>query len=104
VREVGLRVPREKEPIGLTDDQVCIDRVGTGSEKAAVSGELVTWVQQALLRLGYGPGPVDGSSGPSTRAAICGFQNYANIPATGEIDANLVSKLQAAIRVSGSVR
>jgi peptidoglycan hydrolase-like protein with peptidoglycan-binding domain len=82
---------------------VCIDRV-EGRPPRSASGELVTWVQQALLRLGYAPGPIDGSSGPTTRAAICGFQNYANIPATGEIDANLVSKLQAAIRVNGSVR
>jgi peptidoglycan hydrolase-like protein with peptidoglycan-binding domain len=68
------------------------------------SGELVSWVQQALIRLGYGPGPVDGTAGPTTRAAICGFQNYANLPATGEIDATLVSKLQAAVRVAGTIR
>lgn len=43
-------------------------------------------VQQALVKAGYSPGPVDGRMGPKTRAAIRSLQQDKGREETGEID------------------
>lgn len=48
-------------------------------------GELVWDVQYALKSRGYDPGPVDGSAGHQTRAAIRNLQENMNMEVTGEI-------------------
>jgi N-acetylmuramoyl-L-alanine amidase len=50
------------------------------------SDSLVSSVQDQLARLGYDPGPVDGSIGPQTRSAIADFQYDHRLPETGQID------------------
>jgi hypothetical protein len=50
-------------------------------------------IQAALLRLGYDPGPVDGSFGSLTRAAIRRFQQGIGAEPTGVITADEASRL-----------
>ena len=61
-------------------------------------------VQQALLKLGYNPGPLDGHAGPLTRAAIIAFQHNRGLAADGIVGPNTRAALQAgldALNVSG---
>ena len=55
----------------------------------------VARAQRALTGLGYQPGPVDGLMGPRTQAAIRAFQEAAGLPATGELSAALVTRIEA---------
>jgi peptidoglycan hydrolase-like protein with peptidoglycan-binding domain len=50
-------------------------------------------VQQALYRLGYDPGPVDGIFGPLTRAAIHRFQQDIGAEPTGSLTADQATRL-----------
>lgn len=54
-------------------------------------------LQQALRRLGYDPGPVDGIPGARTRAAIRAFQADARLPVNGQVSERLESALLAAV-------
>ena len=49
--------------------------------------------QLYLTFCGYHPGPVDGSAGSRTRAAILDFQQKQGLPATGDVDATLLALL-----------
>jgi peptidoglycan hydrolase-like protein with peptidoglycan-binding domain len=50
-------------------------------------------VQEALHRLGYYDGPIDGIFGPSTRAAIRSFQDSIGEKGTGHLTAAEASRL-----------
>ena len=50
-------------------------------------------VQENLRRLGYYKGSVDGFNGPSTRAAIRGYQVDRGLPVTGRMDKELLQDL-----------
>lgn len=50
------------------------------------SQEMIIAVQEALTRLGYYHGRVDGLIGPQTEQAIRWFQSVDNLPVTGQID------------------
>jgi N-acetylmuramidase/Putative peptidoglycan binding domain len=52
--------------------------------------------QLYLTFCGYHPGPIDGSSGTMTRAAIAGFQATQGLPKTGEVDDTLLARLAEA--------
>jgi N-acetylmuramoyl-L-alanine amidase len=58
--------------------QVCAAAVRFGDAGAAVHD-----VQQALLRSGFSPGPVDGVFGPKTLAAVKAFQAARNLVVDG---------------------
>lgn len=47
---------------------------GSASAASADSSPVVRRIQSALAERGYDPGPVDGRSGPRTRAAIGAYQ------------------------------
>lgn len=49
--------------------------------------------QRALRDRGYDPGPVDGSLGPKTRAAVKDFQAAEGLKGTGRLDADTMSRL-----------
>jgi murein L,D-transpeptidase YcbB/YkuD len=53
------------------------------SSKIRVPGVTVKDVQQALIKAGYNPGPVDGEWGKKTRGAIQKFQRRKNLKADG---------------------
>ena len=46
----------------------------------------VMQAQVMLERLGFGPGVIDGKTGPSLSNAITGFQEARDLPVTGELD------------------
>jgi peptidoglycan hydrolase-like protein with peptidoglycan-binding domain len=56
---------------------------------------LVQEAQQALTEKGYYLGPVDGRSGPKTRAAVLAFQRDRGLAQTGSIDSDLIRALKA---------
>ena len=53
-------------------------------------------VQDALHRLGYYEGPIDGIFGPLTRAAIRHFQHDTGAEITGRLNAEAANRLVSA--------
>lgn len=49
-------------------------------------GLKVRYVQEALITMGYAPGPADGIYGAMTSAAVALFQSENNLTATGTVD------------------
>ena len=74
-----------------TDDRVTLSPSASAAPRAKPDLRLV---QSLLEYLGWGPGPVDGEPGPSTRHAIAGFQRSCGAVATGEVDAALLAALE----------
>lgn len=58
---------------------------------------LVQQVQDALVRLGYDPGPADGLIGDRTTRSVRAFQQRAGLPADGRVTEPLYRALIAAI-------
>lgn len=67
-----------------------------GGGRSGPSRELVTDVQLLLAERGYFSGDVDGRVGPVTREAVRRFQQDAQLPVTGVIDARLKGELGSA--------
>lgn len=59
--------------------------------------QVVRDVQLGLYNLDYQPGPIDGISGPLTRAAVREFQAASGLAVTGRIDVGLWRQLRGAI-------
>jgi peptidoglycan hydrolase-like protein with peptidoglycan-binding domain len=55
--------------------------------------QFVREAQRALRDLGYSPGPIDGTVGPRTRAALAKYQSAEKLPVTGELDAETTARL-----------
>lgn len=53
----------------------------------------VILVQILLDELGYDPGPLDGSTGPQTAAAISAFEESLGKPVTAKVSSDLVTDL-----------
>jgi peptidoglycan hydrolase-like protein with peptidoglycan-binding domain len=51
-----------------------------------LNDEIVRRVQQALVKKGIDPGPIDGIFGPRTKEGVRKFQDRYGIKASGEID------------------
>ena len=64
-------------------------------------GSAVKLLQQALARLGYPVGAVDGVYGPSTEQAVVRFQRAAGLAADGILGPNTLRALAKAIRNAG---
>jgi lipoprotein-anchoring transpeptidase ErfK/SrfK len=63
------------------------------SNPVSLFSERVLTAQVALARQAISSGPIDGTSGPQTRAALRAFQEREKLPATGRLDAATESKL-----------
>jgi len=63
-------------------------------EKQVNEQAKVRFIQQALLNLGFDPGPIDGLFGPMTSAAIRKFQENYDLPATGQASEEVYEILQ----------
>jgi len=59
-----------------------------------VAGDVVGNVQRVLRYRGFYSGPIDGLSGPATRAAIRAYDRSVGLPPTGMIDARLLISMQ----------
>jgi hypothetical protein len=72
--------------------------------KPAPSRDLVVAVQRLIRAEGYDPGTIDGLVGPRTRRAIQAYQRNGGLSPTGQIDQELLLKLNLAgrtVRVVG---
>lgn len=66
-------------------------------DRPVLTGAAAVQRTQSLLNeLGYDAGPADGQSGERTRAAIASFQRDNGLAQTGEVDAALLERLEAA--------
>lgn len=63
--------------------------------KAALKGDDTKKVQESLRDKGHYSGPVDGVSGPKTRAALREYQKSENLKVSGQLDAETAAKLGA---------
>jgi peptidoglycan hydrolase-like protein with peptidoglycan-binding domain len=59
-------------------------------------------VQDALSKLGFDPGQVDGRNGPKTQAAVRQFQTACMIPADGIVGPQTRGALKAALENAAS--
>ncbi|MDD5350207.1 MAG: peptidoglycan-binding domain-containing protein [Chthoniobacteraceae bacterium] len=66
---------------------------GIGSCPVPVAGDVIGNVQRALKYRGFYQGPIDGLSGPATRAAVRAYDASVGLPPTGAIDARLLNSL-----------
>lgn len=83
----------------LPPAKVVVDRVPDPPVDAARASlplrpEEVLEIQGRLYAFGFNPGPVDGSVGPMTHAAITLYQQYRGLPQTGQIDRDLLERLR----------
>ena len=62
------------------------------ADHVASSGD-VTAAQQALKDKGFDPGPIDGTMGPRTTAAVRAYQKAENLTPTGQVDHDTAAKI-----------
>jgi len=67
----------------------------------AVETRQVVRAQRRLTKLGYNPGPIDGSAGPRTRSAVEAFQEASGGAKDGRITPRLLAALDSAGASSG---
>ncbi len=70
--------------------------VGEGTPAGDFQTQRVPFVreaQRALRDLGYHPGPIDGTFGPQTRAALAKYQLAEKLTVTGQLDAETMERL-----------
>lgn len=67
-------------------------------QNAPQDGMAIAEMQKILLGLGYQPGPADGVNGKRTVDALKKFQKANQLPATGVLDADTVTRLRSAKR------
>ena len=72
---------------------LCLALAGT---ETAASDATIAAIQEALAAMGYDPGPADGVPGFNTERAIEAFQAEFGHAATGEADAGLLDRIEAA--------
>lgn len=60
----------------------------------ALRSEEVREVQRKLRGFGFDPGPIDGTTGRRTVAAVMRYQESRNLPQTGDVDSDLLEMLR----------
>jgi hypothetical protein len=65
------------------NENIFVILVGENPDKEST---LIARIQQALAKLGYNPGPIDGLWGGMTSGALLKFQEAESLPATGQIN------------------
>jgi localization factor PodJL len=97
-QELGLPIPAEmSHPDTIASLRPLPDGKKRVSAASADSKSLVREAQSLLTKLGYNPGPADGLAGKKTRQAVMSFQKKQKLPATGEINDQLVRDLEQAL-------
>lgn len=85
---------RSPAPRELASAEATLEPPEAATTPSPAGSEIVAEVQTRLSTLGYAPGPSDGALREQTRDAIRAFQTDAGLPATGEIDSSLVTRLR----------
>jgi lipoprotein-anchoring transpeptidase ErfK/SrfK len=80
-------LPSNTEVVGASATPFVPVGKHNGSDTAAI--------QLRLLQLGFWNNGADGKYGNSTQQAVMAFQKYVNLPATGKVDADTATWLQA---------
>ncbi|MEO0620042.1 MAG: peptidoglycan-binding domain-containing protein [Pseudomonadota bacterium] len=98
------RLTLTADPSEALLEQIILGGIGASARASqqppsAISRQLAKSVQQALARLGYGPGPADGIVSRNTAKAIRKFETDHSLAPTGRISGRLVSEIA---RVSGA--
>lgn len=70
-----------------------LEMPANGDSSSAPAPVDIFAAQRQLLRLGYEPGPVDGSLGPKTRSALKAFQGANGLPASGDLTSETLKRL-----------
>ena len=81
------------ETTGYPRSRAINERTVTTVPSSAYDSSTVRAVQQALNARGYNAGPVDGQFGAATQDAVRRFQQFAGLPATGELTPSTLSAL-----------
>jgi len=85
---VGLMVLGTVGSARAQEKPTPVMRIGPWIEVGgAIPVLVVLQAQERLHTAGFDPGPVDGSLGPQTRAALRRYQATHGLPVTGELDA-----------------
>ncbi len=79
----GTTTSTATTPTTPTTPTVQVPPAPTAATKPGDSGTQVKVLQRALARLGYRTGPVDGSYGPVTQAAVTSFQTAKKLTVDG---------------------
>jgi peptidoglycan hydrolase-like protein with peptidoglycan-binding domain len=83
---------KTKEKIADTFHKVK-DKVSNKTSKDKTDEGDVKAAQQALKERGFDPGPIDGTMGPKTRAALADFQKKEGLKPTGTLDKKTMARL-----------
>lgn len=90
--------PGEKDapplPKGLPDRPRLSDVPVMGTLELGASGAKVTELQQKLKKLGFDPGPADGTFSPATQAAVIAFQKSEGLLADGIVGPKTLAALK----------
>ncbi len=79
--------------------QGAVVRHDTGASRAPERGakttkpQFVRQAQRALRDLGYYPGAIDGIVGPQTHSALAKYQEAEQLPVTGDLDLETMTRL-----------
>jgi hypothetical protein len=84
-------------PVTATTPVVQVPAAPTAAMKRGDGGAQVKVLQRALARLGYRVGPVDGSYGPLTEAAVSSFQTAKKLTVDGIVGPETLKGLRAAL-------
>lgn len=105
----GVNVDTDHDGVpGTARDRILAYAALIASGASFIGGELadvelgvdlssVAGVQEACRRLGYDPGPIDGSYGPMSRAAVVAFQHDRGLKADGIVGPVTRAALRAAL-------
>ncbi|MGR3344204.1 MAG: peptidoglycan-binding domain-containing protein [Paracoccaceae bacterium] len=85
-------------PSGVDVEEGEIPAAGEGD--ATLKKGPTRFIQEALTKLGYNPGPVDGISGPKTTSAIKSYQRDHGLAADGLPSPKLLRQLHRKVRKS----
>ena len=86
----------------LTASPVAAQQSQTETVPLQMKIQTVMQVQQKLNKEGFDAGHADGNWGPQTAEAVKNFQQKNNLPQTGELDQQTLSKLGINMPSSGS--
>lgn len=86
----------------LTASPVLAQQSQTETVPLQVKTQTVMQVQQKLNKEGFDAGNADGNWGPQTAEAVKNFQQKNDLPQTGQLDQQTLSKLGINLSSSGS--